>query len=53
VCAYFNCRVRMVDGLGLELSEWQFTRARAGAKRAAEIAEQRGIAMPADPWNVR
>ena len=38
VCAYFNFRVRIVDGLGLELADWQVQRARAGAKRAAEIA---------------
>lgn len=28
VCAYFNFRVRVVDGLGLELGNWQLTRAR-------------------------
>ena len=53
VCAYFNFRVRVVDGLGLEVADWQIQRARAGATRAAEIAEERGITMPADPWNVR
>ena len=53
VCAYFNFRVRIVDGLGLELGEWQIGRAQAGAKRAAKLAEQRGVAMPADPWGVR
>jgi uncharacterized peroxidase-related enzyme len=53
VCAYFNFRVRVVDSLGLEVAHWQIQRARAGAKRAAEIARERGVAMPADPWNVR
>ena len=53
VCAYFNFRVRMVDGLGLELGEWQVTRAQAGASRAAKLAEERGLQMPADPWGVR
>lgn len=53
VCAYFNFRVRVVDGLGLEIADWQIQRARAGAKRAAEIARERGAAMPADRWNVR
>ena len=53
VCAYFNFRVRIVDGLGLELGEWQVTRAKAGAGRAAKLAEERGVAMPADPWGVR
>ena len=31
VCAYFNFRVRIVDGLGLELGEWQINRSRAGS----------------------
>ena len=53
VCAYFNFRVRIVDGLGLELGEWQTTRAQVGAQRAAILAQERGIAMPADPWGVR
>lgn len=53
VCAYFNFRVRVVDGLGLEVADWQIERARAGAARAAKLAEERGVAMPLDPWNVR
>ena len=53
VCAYFNFRVRVVDGLGLEVADWQIQRARAGAARAAKLAEERGIAMPLDRWNVR
>jgi uncharacterized peroxidase-related enzyme len=53
VCAYFNFRVRVVDGLGLELGNWQIKRARAGAERAAELAKARGVSMPADPWRVR
>ena len=53
VCAYFNFRVRVVDGLGLEVADWQIQRARAGAARAAVIAKDRGVAMPADPWQVR
>jgi uncharacterized protein YciW len=53
VCAYFNFRVRVVDGLGLEVADWQIERARAGAARAAKLAEERGVAMPSDPWNVR
>ena len=52
VCAYFNFRVRVVDGLGLEVADWQIQRARAGAKRAAEIAKERGVAMPSDRWKV-
>ena len=53
VCAYFNFRVRVVDGLGLEVADWQIQRARAGAERAAKLAKERGIAMPSDPWRVR
>ena len=53
VCAYFNLRVRIVDGLGLELGVWQTNRAQAGAQRAARLAEDRGVAMPTDPWGVR
>jgi uncharacterized protein YciW len=53
VCAYFNFRVRVVDGLGLEVADWQIQRARAGAQRASRLAEERGVAMPSDPWKVR
>jgi uncharacterized peroxidase-related enzyme len=53
VCAYFNFRVRVVDGLGLELGDWQVNRARAGAERARKLAEQRGVPMPLDLWGVR
>jgi len=52
-CAYFNFRVRVVDGLGLELADWQIKRARAGSERAAELAKARGLSMPSDPWRVR
>lgn len=53
VCAYFNFRVRVVDGLGLEVADWQIERARAGAERAARLAEKRGVSMPRDLWRVR
>jgi len=53
VCAYFNFRVRVVDGLGLELGDWQIRRARAGSERAAKLARERGVSMPSDPWRVR
>ena len=53
VCAYFNFRVRVVDALGLELGDWQINRARSGADRAATLAQERGVAMPSDPWDVR
>jgi uncharacterized peroxidase-related enzyme len=53
VCAYFNFRVRVVDGFGLEVADWQVQRARAGAERAAKLAGERGGAMPRDLWRVR
>jgi uncharacterized peroxidase-related enzyme len=53
VCAYFNFRVRVVDGLGLEIADWQVQRARAGAERAAKLAEERGVTLPSDPWKIR
>ena len=53
VCAYFNMRVRIVDGLGLEVDEWQIVRAKAGAEKASTLAAERGVEMPADPWGVR
>ena len=53
VCAYFNMRVRIVDGLGLEVDEWQIVRAKAGAENAAKLASERGVEMPSDLWNVR
>ena len=53
VCAYFNLRVRVVDGLGLEVADWQIQRARAGAERAAKMAKDRGVPMPSDRWKIR
>jgi uncharacterized protein YciW len=53
VCAYFNFRVRVVDGLGLEVADWQIQRARAGAERAEKLAKERGVSMPREVWHVR
>ena len=53
VCAYFNLRVRIVDGLGLEVDEWQIDRGKAGAEKAAALASEQGVEMPAEPWGVR
>ena len=52
VCAYFNFRVRIVDGLGLKLSDAQLERARANRQRAAELASERGVALPSDIWGI-
>jgi len=53
VCAYFNFRVRVVDGFGLELGDWQIKSARTGAERAGKLAQERGVSMPRDLWRVR
>jgi uncharacterized protein YciW len=53
VCAYFNFRARVVDGLGLEIANWQMQHARAGSERASELARERGAALPSDPWKIR
>jgi uncharacterized protein YciW len=53
VCAYFNFRVRVVDGLGLELGDWQIKSARAGAERAEKLAKERGVSMTRDLWRIR
>jgi uncharacterized protein YciW len=52
VCAYFNFRVRIVDGLGLKLSDTQLERARANRLRASELASERGVALPGDIWGI-
>jgi uncharacterized protein YciW len=52
VCAYFNFRVRVVDGLGLKLSDEQLKRARANRQRAGELASERGVALPGDIWGI-
>lgn len=52
VCAYFNFRVRVVDGLGLDANEAQVGRARAGRERAAALAKERGVELPADTWGL-
>ena len=49
VCAYVNFRVRIVDGLGLDLDEFYVQPVRAGAQRAAKLARERQVAMPDDP----
>ena len=51
-CAYFNFRVRMVDGLGLQMTEGGWERAQLGREKAAHLAKQRGIEMPKDLWGL-
>ena len=50
--AYFNFRVRMVDGLGLEVSDLAAERATDARERAAVAAKEQGIEMPMDLWGV-
>ncbi len=52
VSAYFNFRVRMVDGLGLDSPDASAQRAVDARDRAATIAKEKGVALPADIWDV-
>ncbi len=52
VSAYFNFRVRMVDGLGLDAPDTSAQRAVDARERAAAIAKEKGVALPADIWDV-
>jgi len=52
VCAYFNFRVRMVDGLGLETSDQSAERASDARAHAGELAKEKGVALPSDIWGV-
>ena len=52
VCAYFNFRVRMVDGLGLEVSDETAVRALSARQRAADQAHEKGLQLPDDIWDV-
>ncbi len=52
VCAYFNYRVRIVDGLGLEVSDQTAERATEAREHAESLAQERGVSMPVDIWGV-
>ncbi len=52
VCAYFNFRVRIVDGLGLEVSDQAAERAWEARERAAAMAKAKGVELPEDRWNI-
>ena len=52
VCAYFNFRVRIVDGLGLKLSEQMYQRASENRQKAAAMAATKGVELPADIWGI-
>ena len=52
-CAYFNFRVRVVDGLGLEIPDMLANRAAKSRHHAAELAAQKGVSLPTDIWGVQ
>ncbi len=52
VCAYFNYRVRIVDGLGLEVSDQTAERATEAREQAEYLAQERGVSLPMDIWGV-
>ena len=52
-CAYFNFRVRVVDGLGLEVSDATAERSTQAREHAAAMAAEKGVSLPGDIWGVR
>ena len=52
-CAYFNFRVRVVDGLGLEVPDMLVQWATKARDHAAELAMEKGVSLPGDIWGVR
>jgi len=51
VAAYFNYRVRMADGLGVDLDEAYNQRAQDSRERAREEARKLGKELPPDRWH--
>ena len=51
-CAYFNFRVRIVDGLGLETSDQTAERATEARDHAKKLAQEKGVTLPGDIWGV-
>jgi uncharacterized protein YciW len=52
VCAYFNFRVRVVDGLGLTHSQERYDAARENRRKAEEMATAKGVVLAADIWGI-
>ncbi len=52
VCAYFNYRVRIVDGLGLQISDQTAERASLARDHAQVMAGEQGVSLPPDVWGV-
>ena len=51
-CAYFNFRVRIVDGLWLETSDQTAERATEARDHAKKLAQEKGVTLPGDIWGV-
>ncbi len=52
VCAYFNLRVRVVDGLGLKLTEARYEAVRENRRKAAAMAKEQGLELADDIWGI-
>ncbi len=52
VSAYFNYRVRMVDGLGLKVSDFAASTTAEARNRASSLNQERGTELPRDIWGV-
>ena len=52
VCAYFNFRVRIVDGLGLKHTEARYDAARQNRLKAAAMAKEQGLELADDIWGI-
>ncbi len=52
VCAYFNFRVRIVDSLGLDVSDQGAVLAAQARVHAAAMAREQGVELPKDIWGV-
>lgn len=52
VSAYFNFRLRMVDGLGLDVADENAVRSAEARERAAATAKEQGVTLPNDIWGV-
>lgn len=52
VCAYFNFRVRVVDGLGLKHTAERYEAARENRRKAQEMAAAKGVALAPDIWGI-
>jgi uncharacterized protein YciW len=52
VCAYFNFRVRVVDGLGLKHRQERYEAARENRAKATRMAAEQGVELAPDVWGI-